>query len=560
MPGINVYTLKGFELNPTYNYDELAHQLLTEANNLQVAIQHHENYPFSITHRPKFDFVMEGQVYNYAIPDFFENLEQHFNDSKALGAFIKKVDGEFVVFMKNKETGAMKLINDQFSRLPLYIYQDSESFIITRNISFITQQRELSYSSLALAENLMFGFNLGEKTVWNEITRMPPNAVVLLKTERPSVEIESFFEWKEMNGTATIDEVLPNLIEAFDTGLKNRLEQLKAPSISMSGGLDSRFVAAGIKKLGGTVKSVTFARNDNSYDADLTYSKEIMTALGMIDSHVAYKLPTVEPIDFEELNGIKQSLNALSMSFMMPYLRDRCQHKEDVITGFGGDTYLVGLHPLRLVSTKKQLFNFILKYWTLCPIPLAAKIGGVTPEALENNLMNYLSELSFENMNDNYTFFLMRHHAMNYAFEGEDRIRQYAWSTAPIYNPEVIRLGLSIRQKDKKYGRLYHRLFDKYPGNLNAVVNPNWMTSVNDLPKIKKIHAKQTLKTRLPLSMLFRMQGITWDQFQQQTDLKQLIAKHENSTLQLSDLPEKMKTKMFWQLYSILYMMDRNKN
>jgi len=560
MPGINVYTLKGFESNPSYNYDQLAHQVLFDGNNFQVGIQHHENYPFSIEHRPKFDIIMEGQVYNYSIPDFLEGLEKRFNSPKELGDFIKTVDGEFVIFMKNKETGAKKLINDQFSRLPMYIYQDTQSFIITRNISFITQQRKLSYSPLALSENLMFGFNLGNKTVWNEVKRMPPNAVVVLDALKPSLEIESFFKWTEMNGTATIDAVLPHLMEAFDKGLANRLEQLNAPSISMSGGLDSRFVAAGIKKLGGSVKSVTFARNDNSYDADLTYSKEIMTALDMIDSHVAYKLPTVEPVDFEELNGIKQSLNALSMSFMMPYLRDRRQNKEDVITGFGGDTYLVGLHPLRLVSTKKQLFNFILKYWTLCPIDLAAKIGGVTPVALENNLMDYLSELPFEDMNDNYTYFLMRHHAMNYAFEGEDRIRHYAWSTAPIYNPEVIRLGLSIRQKDKKYGRLYHRLFNEYPGNLNEIVNPNWMTTVSDLPKIKKIHAKQTLKTRLPLSMLFRMQGITWDQFQQASELKHLIEKHKDATLHLSELPETMKTKMFWQLYSILYMMDRNKN
>ncbi|NRA13411.1 MAG: hypothetical protein HRT57_15810 [Crocinitomicaceae bacterium] len=161
-------------------------------------------------------------------------------------------------------------------------------------------------------------------------------------------------------------------------------------------------------------------------------------------------------------------------------------------------------------------------------------------------------------MNDNYTYYMIRHHAPNYAYEGEDRIRQYSWSTAPIYHPKLLRLGLSISQKKKKYGRFYKVLFDLYPGNLNDIINPNWLVNMNDEKAIKKIHDKQAFKTRLPHSFLLKIQSIDLKSFQSYEDFNTIKLRFDKDIINVDEIPERMKVKFYWQLYSIMRMVDKN--
>ena len=560
MPGINLFSKNRFKPSSEYNSNNLEQHTLFNNPDFELSIQVHDNYPYtSFSIGDQYDITIEGLVYNFDQDTYIKKVISLLRSHTELADYIKILDGDFIIVVHDKKINQITTINDSFSRLPMYLWSDENDFILTRNISFITQQIELKYSQIALAENLLFGFNFGNTTIWEDIERIPPNGIITIDIQKLKIEVKSYFDIGPIDGGGSIEDVIEEFVEVYDKSLETRLKKLKSPTISMSGGLDSRFVAAGISKSNTKVNSITFGRNDNSYNADLKYSQEIMKRLKMDKGHRSYKLPTETKNDLEELNDLKQSLNALSMSFMMPYLRERRQLKEDVITGFGGDTYLVGMHPLRNMFTTEQLCNYIIKSWALCSVKTAATIANITEKELKERILNHVKAFPYTSMNDNYTYYMIRHHAPNYAYEGEDRIRHFAWSTAPIYNPKLLRLGLSISQKKKKYGRFYKRLFDLYPGNLNDIVNPNWLVNLNNLSAIKKIHIKQTLKTRLPHSVLLKHHSEDLSSFQCYDDLIDIKSRFDRQTLNVDKLPEQMKIKFYWQIYSIMVMIDKNK-
>ena len=561
MPGINLFSKNHFKPSDSYKHDGLDKNTLLDQTDFGVNIQTHESYPYtSIALNENLHVIIEGQVYNFDQKVFIEKIVDLLSSPQELADFVKTMDGDFIILIHNKSNNQITVINDSFSRLPMYLWRGEKDFILSRNISFITQNIVLKYSQIELAENLLFGFNFGSSTIWKNVERIPPNGIITIDLKTMSIEVNSYFDIGPIDGDNSIEDVIEEFVQVYDDSIKTRLTKLKSPSISMSGGLDSRFVAAGIAKSNTEVKAITFGRSDDSYNADLKYSKEIMKRLGMSKGHRSYKLPTVTREDIVELNDLKQGLNSLSMSFMIPYLRERRELKEDIITGFGGDTYLVGMHPLRNMHSVKQLCNYIIKSWTLCSVKIAAQVANVSEEELRERILNHVKSFPYASMNDNYTYYMIRHHAPNYAYEGEDRIRHYSWSTAPIYHPKLLRLGLSISQNKKKYGRFFKVLFDLYPGNLNDVVNPNWLVDMTDLAAIKKIHNKQTLKTRLPHSLLLKMQSVELSSFQCYDHLKDIKSRFDKELINVDLIPKKMKVKFYWQLYSIMMMVDKNQS
>ena len=181
------------------------------------------------------------------------------------------------------------------------------------------------------------------------------------------------------------------------------------------------------------------------------------------------------------------------------------------------------------------------------------------PSVLKEKLIKTLKEYPFASYNDKYTFFLIREAGINWAMEGEDRNRQYTWSSTPYYNPKLIRLCLAMPQRAKEYGMLYKYLYKQFPGNLENVSNPNWDEVVEDSKSVRRIHNKQKIKGFLPAFLLEKKKGISINDFEFSDEMQRTVKewKH-NDLLNLETLKDKNSTNFYWQLFTLTKLMNSN--
>ncbi|XOV69017.1 MAG: asparagine synthase-related protein [Fluviicola sp.] len=553
MPGFNLRS-SGLQhpQNVPYHNDGLELTEWSANDYFEFTGQYPKNYPHQFIE--KHGSYFEGMVYNL-------NPEKHFKElTELLDAYhfdevIEKIrfwDGEFVFMHRDRNSKSMYIVNDSWGRLPVYYWQQGDQFIASRNISCITHYAQPKYSRLHLGMNLLLGTDLGTNTIWKNVHRMPPRSILHIHGDG-HISLYEYFHLDTVGGKKTLEEVAPNIQELFDTSLKSRLEKLKNPTVSLSGGLDSRLIAAAVKKLEQDIPFITYSRKDGTDYLDDSSSEAIVKRL-VIKNHEIFEIHPPELKDAEELLRFKQGINYLSMSYVLPYYRMHAEREFTTITGDGGGKFFVDLSALKSLRSMKALMRYIMRYNAFCSLETAAKLVGISTIELEENIIGHLDAYPYASFDDKYVYYLIREAGINWAFEGEDRNRQYVWSTTPFYNPILIETCLSIPQNTKEYGSLYHHLYQQYPGNLHEVMNPNWKEEVANQKEVKRIHDRQKLKAFLPERLLEARKNKPLESFVFQHELQQLILSH-NGLLNLKAMKPKQSINFYWQLFTILKLM-----
>jgi asparagine synthase (glutamine-hydrolysing) len=451
------------------------------------------------------------------------------------------------------------VINDSWGRLPIYYWSSDGQFIITRNISYITQNIELEYDSEVLGMSILLGLTLGQDTMWKKVLKLPPHSIMTYDLNENKPSGRSFFDLNTVSGNYHLDELKDEIKGVFEESLKSRLDKMENPTLSLSGGLDSRLIAAAIKDIDSKVPFITYKRTNGVDKLDYVSSKQIIDQLGTKDQHEVIEIGGTKLEDADELLAFKQGLNYLSMSYVLPYYKLHEERNISTITGDGGGKWFVDLYPLKNLSSMKSLIGYILRYNAFCSIETAAAMANISPSILKEKLIKTLKEYPFASYNDKYTFFLIREAGINWALEGEDRNRQYTWSSTPYYNPKLIRLCLAMPQRSKEYGMLYKYLYQQFPGNLENVSNPNWNEVVEDSKSVRRIHNKQKIKGFIPAFLLEKKKGISMNDFEFSNELQSIVKDWEhNNLLNLSNLKDKNSTNFYWQLFTLTKLMNSN--
>lgn len=556
MPGFNLKS-PGFDKKTRpYHYDGLNYQHWYANDYFDFSGQYREDYPHAF--REDIGVYFEGMAYNVKPEDHFEELATLL-DGYRFDEVIDKIrhwDGEFVFMHRDQGSKCIYIVNDSWGRLPVYYWQEDNRFIVTRNISMITHYVQPKYDKLNLGINLLLGTDLGTNTIWKKVLRLPPRSILHLHADG-HFSLYEYFNLPTVGGSGKMEDVAPRIQEQFDEALKNRLEKLKRPSISLSGGLDSRLIAAVAKKLDAHVPFITYNRKNGTDHLDDRSSKEIVNRLEL-KQHEVFEIDGLNPEDANELLRTKQGLNFLSMSYVLPYYKMHAERGLSTITGDGGGKFFVDLSALKPITNMSSLMRYILRYNAFCSLETAAKLVKISPIELEENIIGHLDQYPFRDYADKYVYFLIREAGINWAFEGEDRNRQYAWSSSPFYSPDLIDTCLSIPQASKAYGALYQYLYQQYPGDLHFVMNPNWKEVVNNQKEVKRIHDRQRLKAFLPQKLLEFRKNVGVKQFAFHGELEELIANYKGDRLNLKALKSSHSMNFYWQIYTLLKLMKAN--
>lgn len=570
MPGLLFYTnpdaeklekaLASLPVMEGYTLQRIVHNDL-----LFLGFYAYASYPVMVFEAAGALVLLEGKVYNQTESQLKTSLETmattHDGSDISPEQWLRALDGEFVGVICYPETGKVLLFNDALGRLPLYTGDLSGKMVISRDISFI---KALMHGNRpdkeAVALTMLLGYAPGGKTLWEDIQRVEPAMVFSIDAREHNVYRKSSFAIDFSHSGIRLADQQDQIFHLLEEGLSDRLNAGNNVALSLSGGLDSRLLAGMLAGMGRSIPTLTYADAEASAAADLAAVGQIVSQLQLEKDHALFQLSLPGDTQFDQLNGLKQGLNYLGMAFILPFLDRFRQRGLWQLTGDGGDKLLADLRPLRKLRTNHQLIEYLLRNHAVMPLSLVAEMSGFSREDLRDLLLQTLQAYDVANENERYMSFLIRERAMIWLFEGEDRNRCYAWSTTPYYSPAMFEACLQYPMEAKRNGSLFLAFFERLPGKLQHISNPNWKCSPADQQAVNRVFRRQKLRASMPFPLLKLLaknkDSMTLSHFPYAAQLQQLMSDNHilSDTIQFRKLRsgEQLSTDAWWQLFTLL--------
>ncbi len=161
--------------------------------------------------------------------------------------FIKTLNGNFVLLIYDFKNRKAIIANDRFGLRVHYYAMNNGKLLFASEAKAILQDEifKKELNDEAVAEFFAFGEFWGDKTFFKGIKVLTPASI--LTYDGNNVSIEKYWELKyEPDYNKSEDEFVDELVRTFENAVKIRTEDDLRYGISLSGGLDSRTVLAGI--------------------------------------------------------------------------------------------------------------------------------------------------------------------------------------------------------------------------------------------------------------------------------------------------------------------------
>lgn len=253
MPGFQFSYIKDVNAKHSDGRIESSQKTCYQQQPFYLSSRANADYPIISWVENDFQILFEGIIYDSSTEVLRQKIQafcaQQITESQ-LQTWLHQRDGEFVLLILNAENQQLWLWNDVFGRLPVYLFQESGKLLIGRDIQLMRNiSGSKSFDAYGLASTLLFGFALGEKSLWEGISYLPPGVLLKADFKTNMLDVSTGFEaYRLGNEQPPSPEVW---IESLSTALENRFQKLPNAALSLSGGLDSRLIAAWLSKLVG---------------------------------------------------------------------------------------------------------------------------------------------------------------------------------------------------------------------------------------------------------------------------------------------------------------------
>lgn len=522
MPGINIL------VNFNNNTKELDKKFISAQNSMlhnqrytnktifkhsgiYIGYSKYEEYPIRIIETPDYLIVIEGKIYNKKNPVVKSELLNisntiHFekrNTNKILRDWTLSVDGDYIVLIMDKRKGFITIFNDILGRLPIYYFNNTDMFILSREVKFLTHFVEnIIFDKQGIAEYLIFGYPLSDRTLLDRIYRLPPANKILIDINSKNVKFSYIYtsnlENKVFSGKP-IKKLVNELSELFLSATKGRVDTSDdfKNILSLSGGLDSRCVGAALKK-----ENISFvAVTNNSNNMDVEIAENVAKIIGIEWKKFNVRENNLE--DIEHLITIKDGLVYAGWSFMLPFyyqIKKALGNKIIYFTGDGGDKVLPDLTPEKQLNSINALFKYIINNNAIFSLEEISAIAKIEKNEIKDNIIRVLEKYPEKNLNQKYVHFLVFERGFKWLFEGEDRNRFYFWSVAPFFASPVLLYAMNIPDKSKKWYSLYKNFLSRLSPELASIKNAKWNVPITSKKKIFYFLLKDVYRS-IPFSL-----------------------------------------------------------
>ncbi len=503
MAGINIIIHKK-PGKSVYNEVENNGAFLYQSNGFAISVEMpYPHYPVNIWENSEYVFITEGYFFDW--PDYKQKCEgiadSCFNNPVDLPVLCKifgDTDAEFILFIKKKSDDRFIIVNDVLRRLPLYFAQSKEAWYITRNILPLREKIPLELNQETAIDTLVFGYALGSETIYKDVKRITGGTVIYRANEEICFDTYYQFNFDEIKDNNWQWESLPNLINLFVEGIRNRIKFCDLNIVALSGGLDSRTVAAAFQHAGIDCRYISFKDANGDASKDLSVAKIIAAAYQR--QVEIFELDSPTEFDVELLFAKKAGMNSLDMAFVVPYLTYLAglSAQAAMFTGDGGDKVFPALTPPIPRPSVSLLRNYVFYSNQKLPITAAQKIMRNEKYSPAKKVFDLLQSYPEKTMSGKYVHFLMDNRVGNWLNEGEDRNRNFVISLTPFYNLRFYKALMSVPDKYKADFTLYRKFLELLAPEMANINNANWGFNLTEKRKISRLYLKEDLKrTRL---------------------------------------------------------------
>ncbi len=525
MPGISfIYDLKSnlkekesqilYSLNSIINDEQYKQEILLYENSYFLGCTRYEKYPFVCFENDEFCIYLEGQIYgkdysaiNFELNNFAKYMFLNPDDLKnEIEKWLLNIDGDFIIFILSKRSNEIFIINDALGRLPFYYYHANGEFIISRELRFIRNLiNDKKFDRMAIAQYLLFGYPIGERTLYENIFYLKPATFIRININTSNISVDCVhqfnFENKEYN-KINYKANINNLTKLFIEACKNRNNNIDKNIVSLSGGLDSRAVAAGLQKSNISFCGATFHDFNETANSDVKIAKQLANTFN-IELKI-FNLGPPKGKDILKLLKIKNGLNYLGMSFILPFFnRIKETFGNDIIyfTGDGGDKVLPDLRPLKKLKDLDALIDYIIALNSKLSLNNVSSLTKIDKNEIVSELKKHLSTYPEKDLHSKYIHFFIYERGIKWLFEGEDRNRFYFWSVTPFYSIKFFNCAMNFPDDIKKNYGLYREFLLELSSQAAAIDNANWKLPITSnkfkLLSIFKLDLKN-IYVRLP--------------------------------------------------------------
>ena len=147
---------------------------------------------------------LEGRIYHPEAPQLTTQLSelshliftQKIDPRSRLARWLLRTDGDFLLVLVHKADGGIMVINDVFGRLPTYIHLRDGCLILSRDLRRVTQVLGAAdFDRMALAQYLLLGFPLGNRSWFAGIESLEPASLVSISPADASIKVTRLHEF-----------------------------------------------------------------------------------------------------------------------------------------------------------------------------------------------------------------------------------------------------------------------------------------------------------------------------------------------------------------------------
>jgi asparagine synthase (glutamine-hydrolysing) len=455
-------------LNGMCHFQWYETDVLHDGRNLIVGRSFYSGYPFAVFQDNKYITILEGAIYNKSERRIDEELSTISLSEPSLDelthrikTFLHGSHGEFLVVKYEKHGGKCLVFNDALGRLPFYYCSvpqtPSPVIVMSREVKFIVPYLQGSdFDKTALGEYLLFGFPLGERTLWKDVKRLLPGSMLMIDAENGKVLSREVLSWnldpkKESEDATALRLESQKLVGLFLTSLSETVQTFPkeyVQIVSLSGGLDSRATLAGLIKVGAAPVAYSFPATEDRVARTIAEKLKV-------DYHIVSSSFKISNEEYVRLTDGLIDIGMLSRFSYFYGLRLAAGKEAIVYTGDGGDKTLSALGFRYGITNVQLLLQCIIETDKIFGLAEVCSVLGLDKTAFTKQLEDHIMLYPEKTMEGKFAHFRIFERGFKWLYVGEDRNRLFLWSTTPFYDFSFFTASMEESQRGKEYYRLY---------------------------------------------------------------------------------------------------------
>lgn len=379
-------------------------------------------------------------------------------------------DGLFALALFDEADRTLLLAADPFGMQPLYFARCGKGLIFSSSVDLILRSlpRPIALNPTAAAEYLHFHYCLGDKTLANEVERLPQGCMLTFHMDDGRMQCDRSWRLSDLpapvgNPLGDVENaIVGGLVAALDNAVEKRLRHAGDNLCLLSGGWDSRALAGLMTRRGLTFPTLTTYGDVGNLD-DPECARLVADELQLLNTYIPL------PPDYLARHWRSKCLAsdfATTMHTWLWPLSERHNYLGAVnMDGIAGDVALKGLmlRPEHLVLLGQrhdgELIDALWRHHGVGDALQRCLLPQVAAEWTERARQSLSDAITYWDGHPNALSFFVLGHRTRRAIAAspclllEMRLR----NVAPFLDREVMGLAMAVPPQCKLSGDLYRR-------------------------------------------------------------------------------------------------------